>query len=66
MDDKKKLSELQEHIKTLEDSFAKAIAIVKTEKEDAVQRNQFERAASARAIEKPLLEAQNLLFPKKQ
>ena len=61
----RKSSELIELIKTIEEAMTKAIAIVKEEKEKAAKHADFVKAAAARSIEKTLLDAQQILFPKK-
>ena len=61
----KKSSELIELIKSIEEAMKKAIAIVKEEKEKAAKNADFVKAAAARNIEKTLLEAQQILFLKK-
>lgn len=66
MEGNKKYSELQQQIMIIEEALTKAISIVKKEKEIAVKNHQFKRAASARDVEKPLEEAQQILFPKKE
>ena len=57
--------ELFELIKTIEEAMTKAIAIANKAKTKAVKGHKFAEAATARDIEKTLLDAQQILFPKK-
>lgn len=58
-------SELFELIKTIEEAMTKAIAIATKAKTKAIKGARFVEAATARDIEKTLLDAQQILFPKK-